>query len=167
MSINAEPLPGRNDSTHCLLMYNLAMNEQMPARLAEIIEEFKDSDRQEKLDLLLEFSDKLPPLPERLKSSRASMEQVHECMTPVFLQTELENGGVVFHFDIPPESPTTRGFASLLAEGLHGAAPQQVVALPSDFFTSMGLQQILSPQRLNGISAILAYMKRQTLRLMA
>lgn len=144
------------------------MNEStLPPRLVEIIEEFKDSDRQEKLDLLLEFADKLPPLPARLQASRDSMEQVHECMTPVFLQTELADGGVVFHFDIPPESPTTRGYAALLAEGLHGAPPQDVVALPGDFFTAMGLQQILSPQRLNGITAILAYMKRQTLRLMA
>jgi cysteine desulfuration protein SufE len=30
----------------------------------------------------------------------------------------------------------------------------------------MGLHQILSPQRLNGITAMLAYMKRQALRLM-
>jgi cysteine desulfuration protein SufE len=137
----------------------------LPARLAEIIEEFQDSDRQEKLELLLEFSDKLPPLPERLAAQRDAMERVHECMTPVFLQTELQDGGVVFHFDIPPESPTTRGYAALLAEGLRGVAPQAVVAVPGDFFTAMGLQQILSPQRLNGITAILAYMKRQALRL--
>jgi cysteine desulfuration protein SufE len=137
----------------------------LPPRLAEIIEEFQDSDRQEKLELLLEFSDKLPPLPERLAAQRDAMERVHECMTPVFLQTELQDGGVVFHFDIPPESPTTRGYAALLAEGLRGVTPQTVVAVPGDFFTAMGLQQILSPQRLNGITAILAYMKRQALRL--
>lgn len=138
----------------------------LPTRLTEIIDEFKDSDRQEKLELLLEFADKLPALPERLLAQRDAMERVHECMTPVFLQTELHDGGVIFHFDIPPESPTTRGYAALLAEGLRGEPPQAVIAVPGDFFTAMGLQQILSPQRLNGITAILAYMKRQSLRLM-
>ncbi len=141
-------------------------NTTLPTRLTEIIDEFKDSDRQEKLELLLEFADKLPALPERLLAQRDAMERVHECMTPVFLQTELHDGGVIFHFDIPPESPTTRGYAALLAEGLRGEPPQAVIAVPGDFFTAMGLQQILSPQRLNGITAILAYMKRQSLRLM-
>lgn len=137
----------------------------IPPRLREIIEEFRDSDRSEKLELMLDYADRLPPLPERLHG-RAGMEQVHECMSPVFVQGELEGAGVVFHFDVPEEAPTTRGYASILAEGLRGAAPREVLAVPGDFFQEMGLHQILSPQRLNGISAILAYMKRQALQLM-
>ena len=138
----------------------------IPDRLNEIIEEFRVSDRQEKLELLLEYSDRLPPLPSHLRSARDAMERVHECMTPVFLQTEINDSGVLFHFDIPEESPTTRGYASLLAEGLRGSSPTEVLAVPANFFHEMGLQQVLSPQRLNGASAILAYMKRQTIKLM-
>jgi len=136
----------------------------IPPRLREIVEEFQASDRSEKLELLLEFADNMPELPEHLQG-RQGMEQVHECMTPVFVHAEREGEGVVFHFDVPAESPTTRGFAALLADGLRGRTPHEIVAVPADFFTEMGLQQILSPQRLNGISAILAYMKRQALRL--
>lgn len=137
----------------------------IPARLREIIEEFQTGDRSEKLELMLDYADRLPPLPERLRD-RAGMEQVHECMSPVFIQGELEDGGVVFHVDVPAEAPTTRGYASILALGLRGLAPREVLAVPADFFQAMGLHEILSPQRLNGISAILAYMKRQALRLM-
>ncbi|NTU81366.1 MAG: SufE family protein [Chloroflexales bacterium] len=137
----------------------------IPARLREIIEEFQAGDRGEKLELMLDYADRLPVLPERLRD-RAGMEQVHECMSPVFLHSELEDGGVVFHFDVPEEAPTTRGYASILAEGLRGVSPREVLAVPGDFFQEMGLHQILSPQRLNGISAILAYMKRQALQLM-
>lgn len=140
-------------------------NENIPPRLQEIIEDFQASDRNEKLELMLEFADRMPPLPEHLKS-HTNMEQVHECMSPVFVHAELQNGGMVFHFDVPEEAPTTRGYASLLAEGLRGITPQQVLAVPTDFFQAMGLHQLLSPQRLNGISAILAYMKRQALRLL-
>ncbi|NJM07921.1 SufE family protein [Candidatus Gracilibacteria bacterium] len=138
-------------------------NEHIPPRLAEIIEEFAASDRSEKLELLLEFSDKLPPLPAHLAAHKG-MQQVHECMTPVFVEAELVDGGLRYHFDIPPESPTTRGYAALLAEGLRGVAPHKVIAVPADFFQLMGLQQVLSPQRLNGASAILAYMKRLAVR---
>lgn len=136
----------------------------IPPRLREIIEEFKESDRSEKLELLLEFADRMPELPPHLQG-RQGMEQVHECMTPVFVHAEREGAGVIFHFDVPEEAPTTRGFSALLAEGLRGRTPREILAVPADFFTEMGLHQILSPQRLNGISAILAYMKRQALRL--
>jgi cysteine desulfuration protein SufE len=143
----------------------MTRTEAIPPQLQAIIDEFQASDRAEKLELMLEYADRLPPLPEHLRE-HAGMEQVHECMSPVFLQGELVDGAVVFYVDVPPEAPTTRGYAALLAEGLRGATPAEVLAVPGDFFQAMGLHQILSPQRINGISAILAYMKRQALRLM-
>lgn len=136
----------------------------LPPRLREIVEEFKASDRDEKLELLLEYADRMPPLPESLQNHQ-HMEQVHECMSPVFVYAEREGAGLRFHFDVPEEAPTTRGYASLLAEGLRGCTPAQVAAVSSDFIQEMGLHRVLSPQRLNGISAILAYMKRQALHL--
>jgi cysteine desulfuration protein SufE len=137
----------------------------IPERLGAIIADFEASDRNEKLELLLEYSDRLPELPERFRGHQG-MEQVHECMSPVFLFTELQDGGLIFHFDVPAESPTTRGYAALMAEGLNGCTPDIVLSVPADFFQQMGLHEVLSPQRLNGISAILAYMKRQALKLM-
>ena len=65
-----------------------------------------------------------------------------------------------FYFDVPPESPTVRGYAALLAEGLDGLSPQEILAVPSDFYLEMGLAEVLTHQRMNGISAILAHMKR-------
>lgn len=138
--------------------------DPIPPRLREIIDEFKESDRNEKLELLLDYADRMPELPPALRNHQG-MEQVHECMTPVFIYAERAGPGVVFHFDVPAEAPTTRGFSALLADGLRGRTSQEILSVPSDFFTEMGLHQILSPQRLNGISAILAYMKRQALRL--
>jgi cysteine desulfuration protein SufE len=135
----------------------------IPPRLREIIEEFQESDRSEKLELMLDYADRLPPLPEALRE-HSGMDQVHECMSPVFVHGELEGDLMVFHFDVPEEAPTTRGYASILADGLSGLTPREVLAVPGDFFQEMGLHQILSPQRLNGISAILAYMKRQAIR---
>ena len=133
--------------------------DAIPPRLQEIVEEFGEAEGQDKLELLLEYSEKMPPLPDWLDKD-TNMEQVHECMTPVFVHAERENGGMVFYFDVPPESPTVRGYAAILGDGLHGATPEQIVNLPGDFFQAMGLHKVLSPQRLRGISAILAYLKR-------
>jgi len=112
------------------------------------------------LELLLEFSEKMPPLPEWLLDRRGEMDQVHECMTPVFVHAETQQGKMTFYFDVPSESPTVRGFAAILAEGLAGVTHETLLSIPNDFYLQMGLQEVLSYQRLNGLSAILAYMKR-------
>ena len=133
--------------------------DSIPARLREIVEEFGWCEGQEKLELLLEYSEKMRPLPDWL-DKETNMEQVHECMTPVFVHAEIQDGGMQFYFDVPPESPTVRGYAAILGEGLRGATPEEVIGIPGNFYQQMGLQKVLTTQRLNGISAILAYLKR-------
>ncbi len=131
----------------------------LPYRLQELVEDFAYCEGQEKLEYLLELSENLAPLPDWLNAKRDDMDEVHECMTPVFIFAERENGKLHYHFDIPPESPTVRGFAAALQQGLDSATPEQVQAIPNEFYLLMGLQEVLSGQRLNGISAILAHMK--------
>ena len=131
----------------------------LPHRLQEIVEDFSFCEGQEKLEYLLDLSDALTPLPDWLHAKRDSMDEVHECMTPVFIYAELQNGKLHYHFDIPPESPTVRGFAATLQQGLDGATAEQILAIPNEFYLEMGLQEVLTGQRLNGISAILAHMK--------
>lgn len=133
--------------------------EFMPPRLAEIIEDFQMCEGQEKLMYLLEFSEDLPDLPDWLAGEREKMGQVHECMSPVFIFAELEDDRMRYYFDIPPEAPTVRGYGSILSQGLNGLTPDEVLRVPSEFYLGMGLQQFITGQRLNGMSAILAYMK--------
>ncbi|MFN8455930.1 MAG: SufE family protein [Anaerolineae bacterium] len=134
-------------------------NGPLPPRLQEIVDEFGELEGEEKLQLLFEYSEKMPPLPEWLNRD-ANMEQVHECQTPVFVHAEQENGGMIFYFDVPEESPTVRGYAAILGEGLRGVPADEVMAVPGDFFLGMGLHKVLTQQRLRGITAILAYLKR-------
>lgn len=134
-------------------------NGSLPPRLQEIVDEFGELEGEEKLQLLFEYSEKMPPLPEWLNRD-TNMDQVHECMTPVFVHAEQENGGMVFYFDVPEESPTVRGYAAILGEGLAGVPAAGVLAVPGDFFVGMGLHKVLTQQRLRGITAILAYLKR-------
>jgi cysteine desulfuration protein SufE len=136
---------------------------EMPARLKEIIEDFQLSEGREKLELLLQFAQQMPALPDWLQQDRSQMEFVPECMTPVYVHAETQNGRMTFYFDVPDESPTVRGYAAIMGEGLREATPEQVLSVPGDFYQQMGLDKVLSYQRLNGISAILAHMKRLAL----
>jgi cysteine desulfuration protein SufE len=133
----------------------------MPAKLAEIVEEFADAPREVVLEMLLEFSDAVPPLPEGFPGHEG-MEQVTECQTPFFLKAEVTPERTVdVWFDCPPEAPTTRAFAGILAEGLAGASVEQVLAVPSDLYQRMGLAAAISPLRVRGGTAILGRLQRQ------
>ncbi len=131
----------------------------LPARLQEIVEDFNYCQGQEKLEYLLEMAQQLEPLPDWLEDERGNMDEVHECMSPVFMYADVDDGRLHYHFDIPPEAPTVRGFAAILQQGLDEATPAEVMAVPDQFYLEMGLQNVLSGQRLNGIGAILAHMK--------
>ena len=137
--------------------------DNIPSRLSEIIEDFQFVEGREKIELLLEYSEKMPPLPDRLREEHDTMELIEECMTPVFVKSEIQEGRMRFYFDVPRESPTVRGYAAILGEGLEGATPEEVLKVPNDFYEQMGLDKVLTSQRLNGMSAILAHMKRLAL----
>jgi len=134
----------------------------LPGRLQEIVDEFAGLPPELRLEALLDYSRRVPPLPPKLAGHRDAMEQVPECQTPFFLAAEVgDDDAVTIHFDAPPEAPTTRGFAGILSEGLNGAAAAEVLAVPSGFSSALGLDRVVSPLRLRGISAILARLKRQ------
>ena len=134
---------------------------EMPPKLAEIVEEFASAPRDVVLEMLLEFSDAVPPLPDEL-AGHAGMEQVPECQTPFFLHASVAPDWVVTTwFDCPPEAPTTRAFAGILAEGLAGATVDEVLAVPDDLYQRMGLAEVISPLRVRGGNAILARLKGQ------
>jgi cysteine desulfuration protein SufE len=90
------------------------------------------------------------------------MEPVPECQTPLVLAVEVEPDETVhLFFDAPAESPTTRGFASILHAGLDGLDADEVLATPAEFSSQLGLQDLVSPLRLRGMAAMLARIKRQ------
>ncbi len=136
----------------------------LPEKLQAIVDSFKLAPKSLRLQLLLEYANKLPPLPAELQGQLEKMERVPECQTPFFLASEyLDDEHVIFHFEAPPEAPTTRGFAGILAAGLSGLSSTEIFDVPDDFYTDMGLSELISPLRLRGMSAIMHRLKRQVL----
>lgn len=135
----------------------------IPETLSEIIEEFNEVSDPEKLQLLLAFSQQLPELPERYDGHEEEMEQVIECQTPLFLAVEVDEAeprNTHIFFSAPAEAPTTRGFASVLAEGLDGAPADEILAVPDDIANALGLARAITPLRLRGMTAMLGRLKR-------
>jgi cysteine desulfuration protein SufE len=135
---------------------------ELTGALAEIRDDFQALEQNDRLQLLLEFSDELPELPERYRDHPDLLERVEECQAPVFIFVEVDADGIVhLYATAPQEAPTTRGFASILVQGLAGLTTDEVLAVPDDFPQTLGLAQAVSPLRLRGMSALLGRAKRQ------
>jgi cysteine desulfuration protein SufE len=134
----------------------------LPARLAEIVEDFVASEPRDRLELLLEYSQSLPPLPERLAEHPEKLERVPECQSPLFVVAEVDDERRVhLFFDAPPESPTTRGFAGIFHAALDGAPLEEVLAVPPDVSSRLALANVVSPLRMRGADALLGRVQRQ------
>ncbi len=131
-------------------------------RLQEIVDDFNAVSGRDRLQLLLEYSQELPALPDRYTEDPALLEPVPECQTPLFLAVEVDPDATVhLFFQAPAEAPTTRGFASILHAGLDGLDADEVLATPAEFSGQLGLADLVSPLRLRGMAAMLARIKRQ------
>ncbi len=134
----------------------------LPPRLAEIVDDFASMPPRDRLEMLLEFSQSLPPLPERYAEHPERLEPVPECQSPLFVAAEVDHGRRVHLFvDAPAESPTTRGFAGIFREALDGLSADEVLAVPGDVTSRLSLAEVVSPLRLRGASALLGRVQRQ------
>jgi cysteine desulfuration protein SufE len=138
------------------------MSASLPEQLEQIKVDFHELELRDRLQLLLEFSNELPDLPERYSEHPDLLERVEECQSPVFMFVEVDDHKVVHLFATAPrEAPTTRGFASILVQGLAGLTAEQVLDVPDDFPQDLGLTEAVSPLRVRGMTAMLARTKRQ------
>jgi cysteine desulfuration protein SufE len=128
--------------------------------LATIRDDFLGLGVQDRLQLLLEFSDSLPDVPEGMVDAD-EWERVEECQSPVFIAVDSSPDKVTIYATAPKEAPTTRGFASILVQGLHGMSPKEIREVPADFPLMLGLQNAVSMLRLRGMSGMLWRIKRQ------
>jgi cysteine desulfuration protein SufE len=144
------------------------MNGELPAALEQIRADFQALELRTRLELLLEFSTELPELPERYRDHPDLFERVEECQSPVFIFVEVDDNRIVhLYATAPREAPTTRGFASILAQGLAGLTADEVLAVPDDYPQDLGLTEAVSPLRIRGMTALLGRTKRQVRKKLA
>ncbi len=138
----------------------------LPASVAERIEaiaaEFRDLEPRERLELLLEFAEKLPPLPAEYRAEKERAEhRVAECQTPVFLWVSVADDRVRIVADVAPEAPTVKGFVGILVEAFSNGRAAEVLAVEPDLVHRLGLVESLGMMRMRGLQAILFYVRNQ------
>jgi len=133
-------------------------------RLNEIIQQFQDTDEEGRLELLLEYSDNMPRLPDDIRAGLKIQEfRVHECQTPVYLSVIEKNKILNIFADVPRESPTVRGIVSILIKAFTGSERNEIVSIPLDLIRRLGLSDKIGMLRIYGINAIIQRLRQQAL----
>jgi cysteine desulfuration protein SufE len=117
---------------------------------AEIIENFSFLPQwEERYAYLIELGQKLPPLPDELKTEDII---VRGCQSTVWLHRECRDGKVFLQAD--SDSLIVKGLAALLMQVFSGQDAEAITQAELIFFEETGLNSHLSSQRSNGLLAM-------------
>jgi cysteine desulfuration protein SufE len=108
---------------------------------------------------LVQYANRLPPLPEHLQQLDTEQYKVHECQTPVAIFPEVVDGRMYFYAEVPQGAPTIRALLAMLFEALNGQPPSVTLAIPSDFVRQV-MQNIGLGTREVGLNAMVERLKR-------
>ncbi|MBS1545969.1 MAG: SufE family protein [Bacteroidetes bacterium] len=140
----------------------------------EVVDEFAMlSDWQDRYEQLIEQGRDLPLIaPEH----KVEDNLVRGCQSRVWLHAELQhaalstaegqngsrNSGTI-HFTADSDALITKGIVALLVRVYNDRSPQEILGASTEFIDRIGLREHLSPNRANGLSAMIDQMKRYAL----
>ena len=133
----------------------------------ELIDEFAMfSDWQDRYEHLIELGKDLPLIaPERKTDDNL----VRGCQSRVWLHAEQRSASTglsvtpVVHFTADSDAMITKGIVALLVRVFNDRTPQEILGASTEFIDKIGLRAHLSPNRANGLSAMIDQMKRYAL----
>ncbi|MCS7018194.1 MAG: SufE family protein [Cytophagales bacterium] len=121
----------------------------------EIIDEFALFDNKEdKYSYIIELGKKLPPYPEDCKTDDF---QIKGCQSKVWIKPEQKNDCIIFYGD--SDSVFVKGIVSLLLRVLSGQPAQEIATADLYFLDRIGLKQMLSMNRANGLASMIKQIK--------
>jgi cysteine desulfuration protein SufE len=132
----------------------------------ELIDEFAMfSDWQDRYEHLIELGKDLPLIAPEHKTDD---NLVRGCQSRVWLHAEPRastplGAGPVIHFTADSDAMITKGIVALLVRVFNDRTPQEIIGASTDFIDTIGLRAHLSPNRANGLSAMIDQMKRYAL----
>lgn len=134
-------------------MSSIAQDQQ------EVVDEFAMfSDWQDRYEHLIELGKDLPLIAPEHKTDD---NLVRGCQSRVWLHAAPQNGLV--HFTADSDAMITKGIVALLVRVFNDRTPQEILGASTEFIDKIGLRAHLSPNRANGLSAMIDQMKRYAL----
>jgi cysteine desulfuration protein SufE len=130
--------------------------------LDDLIADFElIDDWDERYRYLIELGRKLEPLPE---TARTEANKVRGCASQVWLDTRRETDGRLF-FRGDSDAHIVRGLVMLTLAIFSGRTPETIIGTDhAAIFDRLGLSQHLTPQRSNGVRAMVERIKNDARR---
>ena len=113
----------------------------------EFIEEWEDRYR-----YVIELGDQLKPYPEELKTPET---KVQGCVSQVWLTSELKNEENKIILSGDSDAHIVRGLMAIVFAIFSGKSPEEILKIDvQSIFKTLGLNEHISPQRSNGLNAM-------------
>jgi len=133
------------------------------SREAEIVQEFSFFDNDsDKYAYLIDLGKSMPAFPEE---ERQEDKLVKGCQSKVWLVAKPE--GETLHFLADSDSVLVKGIVSLLVRVFDGQAAEDIMKAEISFIDQIGLREMLSMNRANGLQAMLKQIKLYALAIHA
>jgi cysteine desulfuration protein SufE len=132
---------------------------EVPEGIQKILRRFATLTPDMTRQALVQYANRLPPLPERFQTLDREQYRVHECQTPVAIYPEVVDGRMQFHADVPQGAPTIRALLAMIFEAVNGQTPEAVLAIPEDFVRQV-MDKLGLGTREVGLNAMVDRLKR-------
>jgi cysteine desulfuration protein SufE len=122
-------------------------------------------DWEDRYRYVIELGRELPALDEALRSDA---NKVRGCASQVWIASELQmtaNGGSRLVFRGDSDAHIVRGLIAILFAIVDGKSPEEILALDANAaFAALGLKDHLTPQRSNGVVAMIERIRSDALK---
>lgn len=132
---------------------------EIPPGIQKILKRFATLTPDLTRQALVQYANRLPPLPQKFQELNREEYAVHECQTPVAIYPEVVDGRMYYHADVPQGAPTIRALLAMIFEAVNGQPPQTVLAIPHDFVRQV-MDRIGLGTREVGLNAMVERLKR-------
>ncbi|MBC8490384.1 MAG: SufE family protein [Ignavibacteria bacterium] len=122
----------------------------------EVISEFEILDTwMDKYEYIIELGKSLPLIDEKFKTDDY---KVSGCQSQLWLKADKENDRLFFSAD--SDAIISKGLINLLIRVLSNQKPEDIANAKLEFIDKIGMKEHLSPNRANGLQAMIDQMKR-------
>jgi cysteine desulfuration protein SufE len=131
----------------------------IPQGIQKILQRFAALTPDMTRQALVQYSKRLPAVPERFQSLDREDYAVHECMTPVAIYPEVVDGKMYYYADVPQSAPTIRALLAMIFEAVNGTPPATVMGIPRDFVRQI-MDKLGLGTREVGLNAMIERLRR-------
>jgi len=132
----------------------------LPQNIQDLLEDFEFlTDWEDRYMHVIDMGKQLPGLPDALK---VDANKVKGCVSQVWLMTDHDEAADVLSFQGDSDAHIVKGLVAIVLEIYSGRTPSEITALNAEpILKDLGLSEHLSPQRSNGLRAMVGRIKAE------